>query len=199
MSCNTQQPTNFFGHINFVFISFIMKEALFYARLHGLTTDSHQIIKSVVGKSVVHRYDKNHLPENSSGKSDGEFRNRIKKAADLVSSHVSIPKFGNQADLVRSHSIIVMKMRRRQRKSLSVPVVRYRTRQIWPPRCEVSPFHDYWMNQYQVNITTINCCNIEERSTTRKILFRLETLVLICRFRTPPHSTCCLTHQPAPI
>ena len=181
MSCNTQQPTNFFGHINFVFISFIMKEALFYARLHGLTTDSHQIIKSVVGKSVVHRYDKNHLPENSSGKSDGEFRNRIKKAADLVSSH----------------PIIVMKMRRRQRKSLPVPVFRYRTRQIWPPKCEVSPLHDYWMNQYQVNITTINCRNIiEERSTTRTILFRLETLVLICRFRTPPHSTCCLTHQP---
>ncbi len=138
------RSTTFFGHINFVFISFIMKEALFYARANY----SRQIIKSVVGKSVVHRYDKNHFAENSSGKSDGEFRNRINKAADLVSSHVSIPKFGNQADLVRSHSIIVMKMRRRQRKSLSVPVVRYRTRQIWPPKCEVSPLHDYWMNQY---------------------------------------------------
>ena len=142
MSCNTSSLHILSG----TSISFLL--ALFYARLHGLTTDSRQIIKSVVVKSVVHRYDKNHLPENSSGKSDGEFRNSIKKAADLVSSHVSIPKFGNQADLVRSHPIIVMKMRRRQRKSLSVLVVRYRTRQIWPPKCEVSPFHDYWMNQY---------------------------------------------------
>ena len=51
-----------------------------------------------------------------------------------------------------------------------------------------------------VNITKINCCNIiEERSTTRTILFRMETLALICRVRTPPRSTYCLTHQPAPI
>ena len=81
MSCNTSSLHILSG----TSISFLL--ALFYARLHGLTTDSRQIIKSVVVKSVVHRYDKNHLPENSSGKSDGEFRNRIKKAADLVSSH----------------------------------------------------------------------------------------------------------------